>query len=115
VDDSLRRIASWVGILGCCEDLTFPDRREMLYPVEPGEGSRFRRHHMKKYLLAAVLIGALAGPALADEVFVMLDMTTKKCVTMKTDPKDQKKFKMLGKYPTLGEAEAAMHTMTECK
>jgi len=26
---------------------------------------------------------------LADEIFVMLDMTTKKCVTMKTDPKDQ--------------------------
>jgi hypothetical protein len=42
-------------------------------------------------------------------------MTAKKCVTMKTDPKDQKKFKMLGKYPTLGEAETAMLTMTECK
>jgi hypothetical protein len=36
-----------------------------------------------------VLIGAFATPALADEIFVMLDMTTKKCVTMKTDPKDQ--------------------------
>jgi hypothetical protein len=37
---------------------------------------------MKKYLVAAVLIGAFATPALADEVFVMLEMTTKKCVTM---------------------------------
>jgi hypothetical protein len=36
-----------------------------------------------------VLIGAFATPALADEIVVMLDMTTKKCVTMKTDPKDQ--------------------------
>jgi hypothetical protein len=71
--------------------------------------------HMKKYLVAAVLIGAFAGPALADEVYVMLDMTTKKCVTMKTQPSDMKKYKMLGKYPTLGEAETAMHTMTECK
>jgi hypothetical protein len=70
---------------------------------------------MKKYLVAAILIGTFATPALADEVFVMLDMTTKKCVTMKTDPNDQKKYKMLGKYPTPGEAETAMLTMTECK
>jgi hypothetical protein len=70
---------------------------------------------MRKYLAAAVLLAAFTGPALADEVFVMLDMTTKKCVTMKTDPKDQKKYKMLGKYPTPGEAETAMLTMTECK
>ena len=70
---------------------------------------------MKKYLVAAALIVSSATPALADEVFVMLDMTTKKCVTMKTQPSDMTKFKMLGKYPTLGEAETAMHTMTECK
>ena len=48
---------------------------------------------------AATLIFAFTGPALADEVFVMLDMTTKKCVTMRTQPKDMKKYKMLGKYP----------------
>ena len=70
---------------------------------------------MRKYLIAATLIVAFATPALADEVFVMLEMSTKKCVTMKTMPADMKKFKMLGKYPTLGEAETAMHTMTECK
>ncbi|MGH6804822.1 MAG: hypothetical protein ACREC3_15870 [Methyloceanibacter sp.] len=70
---------------------------------------------MKKYLIAAVLIAAFATPALADEVFVMLEMSTKKCVTMASDPGDTKKFKMLGKYPTLGEAETAMHTMTDCK
>ena len=70
---------------------------------------------MKKYLVAAVLIGAFATPALAEDFYIMFDMTAKKCVTMKTDPKDQKKFKMLGKYPTLGEAETAMLTMTECK
>ncbi|MBC8013257.1 MAG: hypothetical protein H7X74_04130 [Methyloceanibacter sp.] len=71
---------------------------------------------MRKYLVAAILVGAFATPALAvDEGFVMLDMTTKKCVTMKTQPSDMKKYKMLGKYPTLGEAETAMLTMTECK
>jgi hypothetical protein len=70
---------------------------------------------MRKYLIAATLIVGFATPALADEIFVMLDLTTKKCVTMASDPGDTKKFKMLGKYPTLGEAETAMHTMTECK
>ena len=70
---------------------------------------------MKKYLIAAVLVAAFATPALADEIFVMLEMSSKKCVTMKTQPADMKNYKMLGKYPTQGEAETAMHTMTECK
>jgi len=70
---------------------------------------------MRKYLIAVTLIAGFSTPALADEIFVMLDMTTKKCVTMKAQPSDMTKFKMLGKYPTLGEAETAMHTMTECK
>lgn len=70
---------------------------------------------MKKYLMASVLIVSFTAPALADEVFVMLDLDTKKCVTMKAMPENMKKYKMLGKYPTLGEAEATMHTMTECK
>jgi hypothetical protein len=70
---------------------------------------------MKKYLIAGFLIAGFSAPALAAEIFVMLDTTSKKCLTMKTMPQDMKKFKMLGKYPTLGEAETAMHTMTECK
>ena len=64
---------------------------------------------MKNYLVAAALIAAFATPAFAAEVFVMLDMTTKKCVTMASDPGDTKKFKMLGRYPRLGEAETVMH------
>jgi hypothetical protein len=70
---------------------------------------------MRKYFIAATLIVAFATPALADEFYVMFEMSTKKCTTMRTLPEDMKKFKMLGKYPTLGEAETAMHTMTECK
>jgi hypothetical protein len=70
---------------------------------------------MKKYLIASVLIVSFTAPALADEIYVMLDMDTKKCVTMKALPENMKKYRMLGKYPTLGEAEATMHTMTECK
>jgi hypothetical protein len=70
---------------------------------------------MKKYLIAATLIVAFATPALADEFYVMLEMSNKKCTTMKALPENMKKYKMLGKYPTQGEAETAMHTMTECK
>jgi hypothetical protein len=53
--------------------------------------------------------------ALAEKIYVMLDYDAKKCVTMKALPANMKKYRMLGKYPTLGEAEATMHTMTECK
>ena len=70
---------------------------------------------MKKYLIAASLIIGFAAPALADEVYVMLDMATKKCVTMKAKPHDMSHYKLLGTYPTLGGANTAMHTMTECK
>jgi hypothetical protein len=70
---------------------------------------------MKKNFIAVALIVGFATPALADEIYVMLDMSTKKCVTMKAMPSDMTKHQMLGKYPTQGEAETAMHTMTECK
>jgi hypothetical protein len=79
------------------------------------EDPKGEKSPMKKYLMASVLIVSFTAPALADEVFVMLDLDTKKCVTMKAMPENMKKYKMLGKYPTLGEAEATMHTMTECK
>ena len=45
----------------------------------------------------------------------MLEMSSKKCVTMQAKPSDMSKYKMLGEYPTLGEAKTAMLTMTECK
>ena len=41
---------------------------------------------MKKYLIAAALIIGFATPAFADEFYVMLEMSSKKCVTMKTQP-----------------------------
>lgn len=70
---------------------------------------------MKKYLVAAALIVAFATPALAADIYVVFDNTTKKCTTMATKPTDMTKYKMMGTYPTLGDAETAMHTMTECK
>lgn len=70
---------------------------------------------MKKYLVAAALIVAFATPALAADIYVVFDSTDKKCVTMATKPTDMKRYKMMGTYPTIGDAETAMKTMTECK
>jgi hypothetical protein len=71
---------------------------------------------MKKYVIATLLAGALAGPALADMGFyIVFDSTTKKCETMTTKPTDMSRYKMMGTYPTLGEAKTAMSGMKECK
>ena len=71
---------------------------------------------MKKYLIAVALIVGVAAPALAVETnFIMFDNTMKGCVIMTTEPTDTARYKMMGKYATKAEAEAAMATMKECK
>jgi hypothetical protein len=71
---------------------------------------------MKKYLIAVALIVGVAAPALAVETnFIMYDNTMKGCVIMTTEPTDTARYKMMGKYATKAEAEAAMATMKECK
>ena len=72
---------------------------------------------MRKYLVAAVLIGAFAIPALAVETgggkyFVGLDTATKKCsVVTEMAPG----MKMMGEYDSKEAAEKAMADMAECK
>ncbi len=72
---------------------------------------------MKKYLVAAVLAGALALPALAVETgggkyFVGIDTTSKKCAVV-TEMAEG--MKMMGEYDSKEAAEAAMAKMAECK
>ncbi|MGI8851894.1 MAG: hypothetical protein ACR2GC_01085 [Methyloceanibacter sp.] len=64
-----------------------------------------------------MLIGAFAAPALADTGFyIVFDSMTKNCATMTTKPPpDMSRYKMMGTYPTLGEAQTAMGGMKECK
>jgi hypothetical protein len=38
----------------------------------------------------------------------------KGCVIMTTEPTDKTRYKMMGKYNSKAEAEAAMKTMKEC-
>lgn len=71
---------------------------------------------MKKYVIAALLAGALSGPALATEGFyIVFDSTTHKCSMMTTKPTDMARYKMMGTYGTEAEAHAAMSGMKECK
>ena len=72
---------------------------------------------MRKYLVAAVLIGAFAMPALAVETgggkyFVGLDTTSHKCSVV-TEMAEG--MKMMGEYDSKEAAEAAMAEMEECK
>jgi hypothetical protein len=72
---------------------------------------------MRKYIVAAVLIGAFIAPAFAampgaGPYFVGLDTATHKCsvVTSMTAG-----MKMMGKYSSKARADRAMHRMKECK
>jgi hypothetical protein len=72
---------------------------------------------MRKYLIAAVLIGALAAPALAVETgggksYVGFDTNSKTCSVV-TEMAEG--MKMMGEYDSKEAAEAAMAEMDECK
>ena len=73
---------------------------------------------MRKYLFAAVLIGAFATPTLAQvetgggKYFVGLDTTTKKCSVVTEMASG---MKMMGEYDSKEAAEKAMADMAECK
>ena len=70
---------------------------------------------MKKYLAAALLIAGIASPAFAVETnYIMFDNTMKGCTIMTSEPSDTARYKMMGKYGSRAEAEAAMKTMKEC-
>lgn len=70
---------------------------------------------MKKYLVAAGLIVAFVAPAMAADYYVALRVGGGGCEVMSTEPTDTKKYKMMGKYSSEADAEAAMAKMGECK
>ncbi len=70
---------------------------------------------MRKYALAAALIGTFAMPAFALEsggYFVGLNTTTHTCSVV---TKMEAGMKMMGHYKTKAAAEKAMASMAECK
>jgi hypothetical protein len=70
---------------------------------------------MQKYAIAAVLIAALAAPALAAQYFVALDTSTKQCHVMAQRP-DGAAMKQVGSgaYKSEAEAQQALRSLAEC-
>lgn len=69
---------------------------------------------MRKYIVAAALIGAFVTPALALKAgvyYVGLDTTTHTCSVV---TKMTAGMKMMGKYKTQAAAEKAMAGMAKC-
>ena len=70
---------------------------------------------MRKYMVAAVLLGAFVTPALAlvsGPYYVGLNTTTHTCSVV---TKMEAGMKMMGKYSSKARAERAMARMKECK
>jgi hypothetical protein len=76
-----------------------------------------RRQKMRKYIIAAAVLGAFASPAFAVDTggghyFVGIDTTSHKCsVVTEMAPG----MKMMGEYDSQDAAEKAMADMQECK
>ena len=68
---------------------------------------------MRKYLIAAVLVAAFAGPALAEQFYVAFDPASHKCTMMHNEPAAPMKS-MGGPFKTEAEAHKAMASMKEC-
>jgi cytochrome c1 len=69
---------------------------------------------MRKYLIAAVLVTAFAGPALAEQFYVAFDPASHKCTMMHSQPAAPMKS-MGGPYATEDEAHKAMAGMKDCE
>ena len=67
---------------------------------------------MQKYLLAAVFVVAMAGPAFAETFYVAFDPASHKCSMMHSQPPAG--MKVMGTYGTEAEATKAMGGMKEC-
>ncbi|GFO83053.1 hypothetical protein [Methyloceanibacter sp.] len=71
---------------------------------------------MKKTLIVAATIAAVATPALAmGPFYIVFDKAAGKCTMTQTAPTDTAKFAMMGEYKTEADAKMAMHGMTKCK
>ena len=65
---------------------------------------------MRKYLLTAVLIAAIASPALAGQVYVAYD--GKRCERFSEKPKGS--LNILGVFDNKDQADKAMKKMPQC-
>jgi hypothetical protein len=66
---------------------------------------------MKRYLIASALLVAFAGPAFAEQFYVVFDPASHKCEAMHNIPEGKKS---MGTYGSMDEAKKAMASMKEC-
>lgn len=70
---------------------------------------------MKKSLIVAAMLVAVATPALAmGPFYIVFDKAANKCTMTREAPSDTAKFAMMGEYKTEADAKMAMHGMTKC-
>ena len=71
---------------------------------------------MKKTLIAAAVMTAIAGPAFAQSFYVVQDVKTKKCTITETKPTSSEMTVVSGDtvYKTRAEAETGMKTVKVC-
>jgi hypothetical protein len=66
---------------------------------------------MTRYLIASALLVAFAGPAFAEQFYVVFDPASHKCEAMHNIPEGKKS---MGTYGSMDEAKKAMAGMKEC-
>jgi len=70
---------------------------------------------MKKCLIAAVLVVVLSAPVLAGETYYLVhDNSLNGCTIVTTEPTDQARYKVMGRYNSKAEAEKAVVSMKGC-
>jgi hypothetical protein len=69
---------------------------------------------MKKVVVVATFIAALATPALAADFYIAADLASGKCMVMASTP-NPGQFKTMGHYRSRSTAHRAMHGMKDCK
>jgi hypothetical protein len=76
--------------------------------VEPMEGDK-----MGKRLLAAALIGGIVTPAWAEQIYVVFDPVSHKCLLVHDQPSPG--MRLLGIFKAKPEAKTAMASMKACR
>jgi hypothetical protein len=70
---------------------------------------------MQKFLIAAMRTSFVTNAVMAEETFyVVYDKEMKGCTIVKSEPTDNEKYKIEGKYQSESEAEKAIISFNDC-
>jgi hypothetical protein len=70
---------------------------------------------MQRYFIAAMLVVILSAPVLAGKTYYIVhDNTLNGCTIVTTEPSDEARYKVMGRYNSEAEAEKAIASMKGC-